>query len=283
MENVDVNEHLPLVDDGDKRRIVEGGINAFNFIRQVARGEKVDGRRYGFDADFVKAINRRVCSRMDYGGRLREENVGVDGNDAVSWHQVPTRFYLFSKWLEVNMSKVDNDPNNILYALEVAAGAHYGLTQPELHPFPFGNGRTARALVNAILMRSADELRLYKIAVPPVPILRSYNEEQDMKYIRALRNVRETGTLIPLMTFIARRWSENLSDLLQKINIELGVPKNHADRDMVETLIRRKSRLGDFISSGDEVDNQNKFNNKHTNIHPVPNYFDNFWLKGQGV
>ncbi len=277
MENVDANEVLPLVDDGDKKRIVEGGINAFHFIRQVVRGEKVDGKRYGFDADFIKAINKRVCSRMDYGGRFREENVGVDALDAVSWHQVPTRFYLFSNWLEVQMNRLERDPDDIVSALEVAAGAHYGLTQPELHPFPFGNGRTARALANAILMYSADELRLYKIAVPPIPILRSYNEERDMKYIKSLRLVRETGILTPLMTFLAKRWSENLSELLQKINKDLGVPKNPADRSMIDTLTKRKSRLDTFISVGLEINGRVTKNNLES--YPIPNYFDDVWLK----
>lgn len=275
MENTETIEITPGKDEGDRKNVAEGGINAFNFVRKVVTGEKVDGKRYGFDRDFILAIHKKVLSRLDFGGRLREENVGVDGLDAVSWHEVPTRFYIFSKWLKTQMREVEANPDNILLALEIAAGAHYGLTQPELHPFPLGNGRTARALVNAILMRNTDELRLHKLAVPPVPILRSYNEEQDMKYVRALRAVRETGTLNPLMSFIARRWSENLTDLLSEIKSKLGQPKNDADKKMMETLDRRKERLVNFVN-GTREGNGSKVG---YTIYPIPNYFDSIWLK----
>lgn len=269
MEDSEIQEVAPVFDEGEKSRVVEGGVLAMNFVRKVAMGKKVDEKRYGFNGDFVKAIHARVLARSDVGGRLREESVGVDGLDAVSYHEVPSRFYLFSNWLENQMRNVTNDPDNIILAISVAAGAHYGLTQPELHPFPMGNGRTARALVNAILMHSADELRLYRVALPPVPILRSHSEEQDEKYIKALRNVRTTGTLNPLMTFIAKRWGENLGNLIGQIGRDLGQPRNEADKSLIETLNRRRQRLAQFVDA-----DKAKFT-----IYPVPNYFETRWSR----
>ncbi|MCR4324303.1 MAG: Fic family protein [Candidatus Curtissbacteria bacterium] len=281
MQNLEGSENLSLSEDGEKRKIAEGGMLAAHFVRKVSMGRKVDGRRYGFDGDYVRAINKRVAAGADWGGRLREENLGIDEFDAVSWHEVPTRFYLYSNWLDTQMREVTSNPDDIVLALETAAAAHYGLTQPELHPFAFGNGRTARALVNGILMTCADELRLYKIALPPIPILRDYNEDRDRRYIKALRSVRETGTLNPLMTVLANRWSQNLGELLERIHKELGIPKNPADKRMIETLERRKDRLDEFAGHS-ESSNKNVQKKMKNGYHQywVPNYFDPVWMKG---
>lgn len=282
MQNFELQENLPQVDDGEKRAIVEGGASAMGFVRRVALGERVGGKKYAFNGDFIRAIHQKVCGRLDVGGRLREENVGVSGIDAVSWHDVPTRFYLFGCWLQVQMAEVASRPDDIIFALQTAAAAHYGLTQPDLlHPFTMGNGRTARALTNAILMRNTDELRMFKVAIPPMPILRSHNEEQDQKYLKALRSVTQTQTLNPLMVFLAKKWSENLANLTAMISAAPGVMKNKTDAELVGTLRRRKIRLDEFINgTGGNGGKKGNSKQRDYNRYYVPSYFDSVWLKG---
>lgn len=259
----------------EERKTIEGGQRATKFVREAVATGKVNGNRLEFDANFIKAIHKRVCFSQDWAGKLREGNVGVGGEIALDWPKLSHNFYLLGRWLEAQRKRMSQEPDNILLALETAAAAHYGLTRPELHPFPEGNGRTARALVNAILMYSTDELRFHTIALPPVPLLRSYNEKEDQRYMRSLRNVRETDSLNPLMSFIARRWSANLSDLLGEIDNRIKKPYEPSDLRQIETLRRRRARLDEFTG---EAGNNVKNNDRRYTLYPIPNYSDSRWL-----
>jgi hypothetical protein len=276
MKNHEATEVVIIPEDGERRRIAEGSVLAAQFVRRVALGKRVKGRKYDIGGEYVKAINERVAGGLDWGGRMREENLGLDEFYTVSWHEVPTRFYLYSKWLEQQMESVTSHPDDVIVSLEAASAAHYGLTQPELHPFAFGNGRTARALVNGILMSCADELRIHKVAIMPVPILRSYDGDQDDRYIRSLRAVRETRSLNPLMTFIAKKWSDNLGEIVAQIERELGKSRSPSDKSVTDILKRRKSNLDSFL--GDTSEN----GEKGYDVYPVPDYFDSIWLKDGG-
>lgn len=259
-----------------RRDVLEGGKRAAEFVRAVELGQKIHGKRYEHDSEFILEVHRRIEHRLGDGGKLRKHGVEVDTDEAVKYTDLPTKFYLFGQWLNHAVGEVSRKPDDIIMVLETAAAAHWGITSPELHPFSNGNGRTARAVVNAVLMRSTDELRLYGIAILPVPILRDDSGSGDNRYIRALRSVRDTHSLNPLMSFIAQRWSENVSEILKTVRGMRG-PLSEADKKLIDTLQMREGALDDFVSDGNGT-NKNNFR-----TYPIPNYFDTVWLKGEKI
>lgn len=264
-----------------KRDVIAGGLKAAAFIKAVEMGKRIGGKRMDYDSNLVLEIHRRVEFRSHEAGKFRQNDPEVNTEETVKYTEVPTRFYLFGRWLQHQVEETHSQPDNIVLALETAAAAHEGLTSPELHPFSNGNGRTARALVNAILMHSTDELRLHGIAILPVPILREDSGSRDNKYIRALMAVDETRSLNPLMSYIAQRWIENLDKILEIITKHVnGRPLNSTDMTLIDTMRQRRERLLEFVSGGNGHNGDKK--GDYT-VYPVPNYFDPIWLKDDDV
>ncbi len=98
----------------------------------------------------------------------------------------------FIEWLNVNIA-VDE-----IHPIQIAALAHYKFVW--IHPFYDGNGRTARLLMNLILMRAG---------YPPI-ILR---KEDRMQYYEYLQMANE-GDVKPFIRFIAKNTQRTLSEYI---------------------------------------------------------------------
>jgi Fic family protein len=77
-----------------------------------------------------------------------------------------------------------------------------------IHPFSDGNGRTARLLMNLLLLRAG---------YPPVVI----GPEHRPDYLDALERMRTTGDAGPYDAFMAGRLDASLSDYLRTIDEEV--------------------------------------------------------------
>lgn len=266
----------------EKRQVVFGGYRVESFIKKVVLGGIVDGKKYNFNTDFIIELHNRVCMSPGIASLLRQTDSTTLGGEPVSrYSNLENKMYKYGQWLEEQMDRLKQDSSDPILALEIAAAAHYGLTMHEFHPFDNGNGRTARALVNAILMMNTCELMDYKIAVPPVPILRSNDQIiKDDRYIRALRNSRETHTLNPLMNFIAQKWIENLQERLRKSAFLNS--KSKSDKGLINIWKKRSDCLQAFIESG-----QIKYQGRgikcgrviEYKIYPIPDYFETKHIK----
>lgn len=275
METLNNNIHVDR--EEEKRQVIFGGYRVESFIRKVVSGEMVDGKRYNFNSYFITELHNRVCMSPGITSLLRQTDSTTLGGEPVSrYSSLEDKMYKYGQWLEEQMGRLKQDSSDPILALEIAAAAHYGLTMHEFHPFDNGNGRTARALVNAILMTNTCELMDYKIAVPPVPILRSSDQTgKDNRYIRALRNSRENRTLNPLMNFIAQKWIENLQERLRKSAFLNS--KFKSDKDLINIWKKRSDYLQAFIESG-----QSKYQGRGTKcdrvieykVYPIPDYFE---------
>jgi len=84
-------------------------------------------------------------------------------------------------------SSIKTENSDILHTIERAALAHYQLVW--IHPFQDGNGRTARMLMNTIMMGSG---------YPPIMIKL---EDRD-NYYEALRTVQHSGDTRAFIYFI---------------------------------------------------------------------------------
>jgi Fic family protein len=139
----------------------------------------------------VRQIHRLVLARIDddNAGQYRTLPVQIMGTahqPPEAW-QVPTLMQDWGDWL--------NGPAKILHPIERAALAHHRLVA--VHPFIDGNGRTARLVMNLLLMRDG---------YPPTIIMRA-NRSQ---YYRILAQA-DQGNESPLVNFVGRAVERSLT------------------------------------------------------------------------
>src|SRR5690242_19818329 len=124
----------------------------------------------------INDIHNLILKRIDdhNAGRYRAINVKIKGNDVVfpDALKVPELMDTFIHWLHT----VHEHP------VLIASDAHFKLVS--IHPFVDGNGRTARLLMNLLLMQTG-----YPVAVIH-PSARKH-------YIDALELAQKTGNLEP--------------------------------------------------------------------------------------
>lgn len=256
----------PQIDEGERRdQVVFGGQRAMRFIKDVVAGRPIGGRKYQYNSDLIMEIHRRVAMAPGIANFLRQTDSTTVGGESVGHYgQLEIKMQLFGRWLEEQMDLLKQNPEDIVLALYIAAAAHYGLTQPSFHPFDNGNGRTARALMNVVLMSQSYELTALGLAIPPVPIIRTDKDEGH--YIRSLQVVGQTKTMNPFMAFIAQKWLEFLDQRLINLRVRTKQPKTQADQKLFEKMERRKELLQQFIHTGNR-------GGEEYQTYPIPDYF----------
>jgi Fic family protein len=97
----------------------------------------------------IKKIHGLILEGIDnkYAGRFRDVEIYVTGSDQEfpKPKQIEKMMLDFSRWL------VDRQEQRDLHPVRFAAQAHFKLV--DIHPFIDGNGRTARLLMNLLLMK----------------------------------------------------------------------------------------------------------------------------------
>jgi len=133
-----------------KDKVIPSGISAEDY------NEAINGKEC---LDYVKSykgeLNTKLLEKINgiltkntgvvYGGRIRFFDVQIQGSTQVPPPHTEVKKHLlnFFKWYSANKNK--------LHPFELAALVHAKLTW--IHPFEDGNGRTARAVMNFILMK----------------------------------------------------------------------------------------------------------------------------------
>jgi Fic family protein len=152
-----VREHLEAINHAQ----------AIDFIIELARKKKAD-----LAIDDILDIHKIVLQKIDdmHAGVFRDVMVKVIGSRTIFPNpaKVPFLMVEFMEWLH----KVEDHP------IIVAALAHYKLVT--IHPFIDGNGRTARLLMNLLLLQYG-----YPFAI--------IQKEQRSAYIDAIEYARETA------------------------------------------------------------------------------------------
>jgi Fic family protein len=179
-----LKDHLEAIDHQD----------AWRFVRELAqRGAPI----VEYD---IRQIHALVLGRSDRdeAGRYSQRQRMITGSLAVlpSPAEVPALMGDFARWLAAA-------PANPATADE----AHYRLVA--IHPFTDGNGRTARLLMNLILLQAG---------YPPVVI----PPEQRPDYVDALETRHVGGDTAPWQTFMEARLIESLERYLEILEKEQG-------------------------------------------------------------
>jgi Fic family protein len=180
-----------------------GHRDAIGYIEQLARQETPMGEREIRDlhALIFRAIDQ-VTGTTD-AGRYRALDVRAAGTEHVypPHYRLPELMEGFVRWLA-------SDEAAALHPVVRAADAHYRFAS--IHPFRDGNGRTARLLMNLLLLRDG-----YPIAVIP--------RERRTAYIDALVHAQQhDGDLEPLTALVADACRESLIEYLRVLSTAGG-------------------------------------------------------------
>src|SRR3989344_5538754 len=133
-----------------KDKIIPSGVRAEDYNEAINGKECLDflKRIKGeLNTKLLEAVNGILTKNTGviYGGRIRFFDVQIQGSTHIPPHHTELKKHMlnFFKWYSSNKNK--------LHPFELAALVHAKLTW--IHPFEDGNGRTARAIMNFILMK----------------------------------------------------------------------------------------------------------------------------------
>ena len=133
-----------------KDKVIPSGVRAQDYNEAINGKECLDyikDYRGELNIRFLEKINGILTKNTSvlYGGRIRFFDVQIQGSTHVppSYTEVKKYMLNFLKWYSAKKNK--------LHPFELAALIHAKLAW--IHPFEDGNGRTARAVMNFILMK----------------------------------------------------------------------------------------------------------------------------------
>ncbi len=133
-----------------KDKVIPSGVRAEDYNEAINGKECLDyikSYKGELNTKLLEKINGILTKKKGvvYGGRIRFFNVQIQGSTHVppSHTEVKKHMLNFFKWYSANKNK--------LHPFELAALIHAKLTW--IHPFEDGNGRTARTVMNFILMK----------------------------------------------------------------------------------------------------------------------------------
>jgi Fic family protein len=155
---------------------------AFDYIALLVNQEKINYE------DVILKIHSLILNGIDDSnkGRYRNVRVRIAGADVI----LPNPLRV-SNLMKNFAEKLDKKPDSVLKAFE----AHYKLV--EIHPFIDGNGRTARLLMNFILMRA----RHSPMMIAPI---------ERKRYIFSINSRNTNGNLFGYYRYMLRMLKKSL-------------------------------------------------------------------------
>ena len=175
-----------------------GHANAYDFMLEAARSKP-----FVFSEDMILKIHKLFYQKIDENtaGSYRNVQVFITGTEYIPppADEIPE---LMKELVAELLAKWDNE-----HPVRLASFAHQRLV--DIHPFEDGNGRTARLLMNLILINQGYQI----VSIPPV--LRH-------EYINAITAGRRSGSKIggALAKFIAECEVEAQKDFCRMFHIK---------------------------------------------------------------
>ncbi len=176
-------------------------------------------KREGLTPFHVRQIHHLVLEKIDdeNAGQYRKVSVRIAGTDyrpPEAW-EIPALMEDWQQWLQNNLEK--------LSPIEIAARTHHKLVA--IHPFIDGNGRTARLVMNLLLMQND---------YPPAVIM-AINRRQ---YYSVLAQA-DRGKFAPLVNFVGRAVERSLN-----LYLEAGKAQTEALAPEDEWIPLRDAAIG---------------------------------------
>jgi Fic family protein len=176
-----LREHFEIINHGE----------AIDYIEELVE------QKVTLTEQVIKDIHSLIMKNIDERnkGRYRTINVRIAGSQHQPVHflKVPERMQDMLDWFHREKER--------LHPVELAARLHFKFVY--IHPFVDGNGRTARLLMNMVLMQKG---------FPPV-ILKSEPKKR-MAYYEALETASVQGDISPFIRLVAEESKESLQRYL---------------------------------------------------------------------
>lgn len=191
-ETAEVIEHGITVGGKSLRDHLEAAdhYQAVLWMREIARLDAA------VDVATVRELHRRIVARSqpEIGGNYSTHPRRIAGSRAVfpNATKIPTMMDEFDQWLRATA-----------WSSETIFEAHYRLTA--IHPFSDGNGRTARLLMNLLLIKGG---------YPPI----SVRMEDRKAYLDALEQASVEEDLRPFMLLMHDRLLQTLTDYVKVLD-----------------------------------------------------------------
>lgn len=219
VEGKTLNEHLEALNHAQ----------AVDFIQSL-----VGKKRAEITENIILEIHRLILTKIDENnaGRYRSIPVRIAGSRVVLPNalKVPDLMQEFVDWLE----------NSSGHPVTIAAQAHLKLVG--IHPFVDGNGRTARLLMNLLLLQAG---------YPPV-IIRT---EDRKRYIDSLENAQVSGTPDDYFALIYAAAERSLDIYLEAAH-DVIPPQTHITSSIPKTKPKKLSsillKIGDVAKATGE-------------------------------
>jgi len=185
-----MNEHLEVINHKD----------ALDFIESISHLKSNEIQLK--DIKDIHYLILKAISTID-AGKYRVKQVGVRKSDGTIYHfteplKVSDAMNDFISWLQTN---VDN-----LNPIELATLTHFKFVT--IHPFIDGNGRTARLLMNLILIQNG---------FPPA-VIKVTNR---VEYIQAIEKAQNENILDDFYEVIAKATNESLDTYLEILDNDI--------------------------------------------------------------
>lgn len=179
-----LQEHLEVINHSE----------AIDFVEEQVKRDAI------LDEQTIKMIHYLVLKSIDNenAGTYRSINVRISGSNHQPPHflQVPHEMKALIEWYEQSKEQ--------LHPVELAALFHFKFVY--IHPFADGNGRTARLLMNLILMSNG---------YPPA-IVKAENEQR-LKYYDTLETASTKNELGPFVELITECVADSIKVYLNAV------------------------------------------------------------------
>tara|TARA_Y100000780_G_scaffold218953_1_gene224458 strand:+ start:1846 stop:2823 length:978 start_codon:yes stop_codon:yes gene_type:complete len=159
----------------------------------------------GFTLDQILYIHKLILKGIedDHAGSIRTIPVRISGSAVVLPNYVKVPQLLKNFVADIDASKD--------HPVKIAAMAHYNLVS--IHPFIDGNGRTARLLMNLILLQSG---------YPPVII----HPKNRLKYLKSLEKAQMGGDITDYLNLVYKAVQNSFTIYLKALKNETLPQKN---------------------------------------------------------
>ncbi len=170
-------------------------LEAIDHYEAVLWMRELAGKTTSINEDIVRELHRRIVSRSqpEIGGIYSTLPRRIAGSPVVFPNavKIPELMRAYGEWV----SQTASEP-------AISFDAHYRLVA--IHPFADGNGRTARLVMNVLLLRGG---------YPPVAV----RPEDRKTYLDTLEQASVREDLAPFQTFMHQRLDATLGEYLSAL------------------------------------------------------------------
>ncbi|MBF0107165.1 MAG: Fic family protein [Deltaproteobacteria bacterium] len=223
---------------------------ALNYLSDLVQKDK----KHTFSEVLIIQLHRMILQHIEreWGGRYRNSQVLIGGSS----HKPPP-----SKLVPHEMQRLVNwviDHRNTHQVIELAAIIHHRLVF--IHPFFDGNGRTARLVMNTLLMQNG---------YPLVSVLKNDRK----KYYRTL-SLADHGDIKPFVRFIAQCVERSLDLYLKAIMPDTIKQEKHLLLSQIAKQTRFSAKYLNLLIRKGKLEAHKEGRNWKTSIDAVKRYLN---------